>query len=238
MLNVPAMQPAAARRRATTVAPWWPDADTLGWWPFGVTGNFNDQTTPAYNFSTSPNPPTINSTGGVANSVQFVAANGQYLTRSAIPTSGSSSAAIWIRFATVQQAWIYQQRGYDRGFWQIVYVFAEGGLAAWIQTSDNTVIGPATILASPSANTWYCVGFTIDNAAKSLIPYLNGEAKTSVSFAGKTPAYTGVLRVGGAFNNTSLFNGRANDALYVQRALSAVDHLAFYNGTKAYYGIA
>jgi hypothetical protein len=233
-------QPAAARRRATVVPPWWPDDDTLGWWPFGASNSLNDQTTPANNW-TAANGAEINDGGGTeVRSVQFVAASSQSLGQANIATSGDASAMIWIKFATVADAWLFQMRGTSSVTWgwQIVRLAAGGGVVTYLRTTDGTQIGPALIQASPSAGVWYCYGISIDNTAKTLTPYLAGVAGTPVSFAGKTAQYTGVMRIGSSGMSGSYFNGRANEALYVNRAVSAADHLAFYNGTKAYYGIA
>jgi len=250
MLNVPAMQGAAARRRAA--GNWWEtDPALFGWWPFFATandasGNGNHGALQAdAAISGTPAALQLDGTG------DFVLCPANMYAQSQTRAKGLS-LCVWANSAFTTSTTInIPLIGASAASGNTS--LSAGGIGYWRGTAANVEVAVIfdggyksanpgfSVPANMLAGTWYFLAGVVDPAGEIRV-YRNGteRAKTAITISGVTLEPNRFV-IGGGMTGSNIngyWTGSISNAFGFGRLLSQQEIAEIYHGTKSYYGIA
>jgi hypothetical protein len=185
---------------------------------------------------------TTHATGVIGNAADLEASDSNYLESAADPAAlditDKLTVAAWfraesgsgtIRYIASKYSTTSNQRGYA------IYIGSGNEFTGVVSTNGTaTKTVAATTFGPLSLNTWYHGVFVVDSTAGTLDVYVNGTLSNSDTFSNGINNSSAPFKIGGHTSTSSLFDGRVDEVLIYDRALTSDEVAQLYNGGSGY----
>ena len=199
-----------------------------GYWKFDENSGTSAGDATGHGFTGATHGSNIWTPSGQINAGLHLDGTSNYVSTSfPVPTSGPVTYAGWANRADTSGSYGLLGSSNTSGNGPLIQVpSGTGNIKFWRHTSGSSITFAGVL---PPPGTWFQWALADNPTAQTTTLYINGVAKGTISNTA-TGSTAGTLEVGGYSGSSSLFKGSIDEVGVWNRALSAADESALWNG--------